>query len=197
MRWRNVQTDVYGLRGVMNPMICNRLHSNDGSKKIWLCINYGATDRMWWHNYLRHNICKTTIENVDTSKLMIIQRCVTDIPSRSPELTLTDHNTGFRAWANNMTTQLPQTHSHGSVSLQWRHNGRDSVSNQQPYYCLVNRLFRRISKKTSKLRVIGLCVGNSPGPVNSPHKWSVTRKMFPFDDVIMILMKALLLGVNR
>ena len=24
-------------------------------------------------------------------------------------------------------------------------------------------------------------------PVNSPHKWPVTRKMFPFDDVIMIL----------
>ena len=23
------------------------------------------------------------------------------------------------------------------------------------------------------------------GPVNSPHKWTVTRKMFPFDDVIM------------
>ena len=26
------------------------------------------------------------------------------------------------------------------------------------------------------------------GPVNSPHKWPVTRKMFPFDDVIMELM---------
>ena len=25
------------------------------------------------------------------------------------------------------------------------------------------------------------------GPVNSPHKWPVTRKMFPFDDVIMIM----------
>ena len=25
------------------------------------------------------------------------------------------------------------------------------------------------------------------GPVNSPHKWPVTRKMFPFDDVIMRL----------
>ena len=24
------------------------------------------------------------------------------------------------------------------------------------------------------------------GPVNSPHKWPVTRKMFSFDDVIMI-----------
>ena len=24
------------------------------------------------------------------------------------------------------------------------------------------------------------------GPVNSPHKWPVTRKLFPFDDVIMV-----------
>ena len=24
------------------------------------------------------------------------------------------------------------------------------------------------------------------GPVNSPHKWPVARKMFPFDDVIMV-----------
>ena len=24
-------------------------------------------------------------------------------------------------------------------------------------------------------------------PVNSPHKWPVTRKMFPFDDVIMFI----------
>ena len=24
-------------------------------------------------------------------------------------------------------------------------------------------------------------------PVNSPHKWPVTRKMFPFDDVIIVL----------
>ena len=70
-------------------------------------------------------------------------------------------------------------------TLRWRHNGRDSVSNHQPHHCLLNRLFRRRSKKTSKHRVTGLCVGNSPGPVNSPHKWPVTRKMFPFDDVIM------------
>ena len=25
------------------------------------------------------------------------------------------------------------------------------------------------------------------GTVNSPHKWPVTQKMFPFDDVIMLL----------
>ena len=34
-----------------------------------------------------------------------------------------------------------------------------------------------------KLRVTGLCGGISS--VNSPHKGSVTLKMFPFDDVIM------------
>ena len=73
-----------------------------------------------------------------------------------------------------------------SASLQWRHNDYDSVSNHQPHGCLLNRLFRPRSKKTSKLRVTGLCVGNSPGPVNSPHKVPVTRKMFPFDDVIMM-----------
>ena len=28
--------------------------------------------------------------------------------------------------------------------------------------------------------------GIHQGPVNSPHKWPVTRKIFPFDDVIML-----------
>ena len=70
-------------------------------------------------------------------------------------------------------------------SLRWRHNDQAGVSNHQPRGCLLNRWFRRRSKKTSKLRVTGLCAGNSPEPVNSPHKGPVTRKMFPFDDVIM------------
>ena len=69
--------------------------------------------------------------------------------------------------------------------LQWRHNERDVVSNHQPHDCLLNCLFRRRSKKTSKFRVTGLCAGIHRSPVNPPHKWPVTRKMFPFDDVIM------------
>ena len=47
-------------------------------------------------------------------------------------------------------------------SLRWRHNGRDSVTNHQPYDCLLDCLFRCKSTKTPKLRVTGLCVGNSP-----------------------------------
>ena len=47
-------------------------------------------------------------------------------------------------------------------SLQRRHNGCDGVSNHMRFDCLFNRLFRRRSKKTSKLRVTGLCEGNPP-----------------------------------
>ena len=53
-------------------------------------------------------------------------------------------------------------------SLLWRHNGHENVSNHQPHDCLLNRLFKRRSKKTSKLRVTGLCVGNSPGTGEFP-----------------------------
>ena len=54
------------------------------------------------------------------------------------------------------------------LALQWRHNGRDSVSNHQPHDCFLNRLFRRRSKKISKLRVTGLCAGNSQGTGEFP-----------------------------
>ena len=70
-------------------------------------------------------------------------------------------------------------------ALQWRHNERDGVSNHRRLACLLKRLFRRRLKKTSKLRLTGLCEGNPSWPVDSPHKGPATRKMFPFDDVIM------------
>ena len=49
-----------------------------------------------------------------------------------------------------------------NIPLQWHHNGRDSISNHQRLDSLLNRLFSRIRKKTSKLCVTGLCVWNSP-----------------------------------
>ena len=45
---------------------------------------------------------------------------------------------------------------------------RDSVLNHQPHDCFLNRLFGRRSSKTSKLRVTGLCAGNSPGTGEFP-----------------------------
>ena len=73
----------------------------------------------------------------------------------------------------------------GGHPLQWRYDERVGVSNHQPHGCLLNRLFGRRSKKTSKLRVTGLCVGNSPVTGEFPAQRPVTRNMFPFDDVII------------
>ena len=71
--------------------------------------------------------------------------------------------------------------------LQWRHNERDGASKHRRLDCLLNRSFRRRSEKTSKLRVTGLCEGNSPVAGEFPaHKGPITRKTFPFDDVIMV-----------
>ena len=93
--------------------------------------------------------------------------------------TVTNFSVKFTFHENFCTAQFQY------YALHWRHNDHDGVSNHQPRGCLLSCLFGRRSKKTSKLRVTGLCAGNSPGPVNSLHKGPVTRKMFPFDDVIM------------
>ena len=70
--------------------------------------------------------------------------------------------------ASPLGRKAPQKHAwahkfKSSQTLQWRHNKHDDVSNHQPHDCFLNRLFRQRSKKISKLRVTGLCVGNSPG----------------------------------
>ena len=80
------------------------------------------------------------------------------------QLILLNYNrVSTRDWCK-ITIAKKWCHSHVTdKSLRWRHNWRDNVSNHQPQDCLLNRLCRRRSKKTSKLRVTGLCVGNSPG----------------------------------
>ena len=71
------------------------------------------------------------------------------------------------------------------MPLQWRHNGCDSVSNHQSHDCLFNRLFRRRSKKTSKLHVTGLCEGDSPGTGEFPAQMASNAENVSFDDVIL------------
>ena len=48
------------------------------------------------------------------------------------------------------------------ISLQWRHNERGGVSNHLHLDCLLHRLLRPRSKKTSNIHVTGFCEGNSP-----------------------------------
>ena len=73
----------------------------------------------------------------------------------------------------------------GRLTLRWRHNDCGGVSNHQPHDCLLNRIFGRISKEHQSSASLAFVREIHRGPVNFPHKWPVTRKMFPFDDVIM------------
>ena len=69
--------------------------------------------------------------------------------------------------------------------LRWRHNDCNGISNHQPHGCLLSCLIRHRSKKTSNSMPLAFVRGIHWWPVNSPHKGPVTRKKFPFDDVIM------------
>ena len=81
----------------------------------------------------------------------------------------------FSCIVNNRTESLP-----------WRHNGREGFSNHEPRHCLHSRLSRRRSKKTSKLRVTGLCVGNSPVAGEFPAQMASYAVNVSIDDVIMV-----------
>ena len=59
------------------------------------------------------------------------------------------------------------------------------VSDHQPHDSLLSRLFRWRSKKASKLRVTGLCAGNSPATSEFPAQGASNVENVPFDDVIM------------
>ena len=66
-----------------------------------------------------------------------------------------------------------------SPSLQWRHNERNGASNHRRINCLLNQIKEKSSAS------LAFAWGIHRRLVNSPHKGPVTRKMFPFDDVMM------------
>ena len=85
----------------------------------------------------------------------------------------------------------------------WRHdghNGRDGISNHQPHNCLI--VYSTVDsggdhRKNQSSALLAFLRGIHRWPVNSPHKWSVTQKMFPFDDVIMQRKRPLGSGVLK
>ena len=72
-----------------------------------------------------------------------------------------------------------------SSTLLWRHHEPDCVSNRQPHDCLLNRLSGTDQRKHQSSASLAFVRGIHRRPVSSSHKWPVTRKMFPFDDVIL------------
>ena len=126
-----------------------------------------------WLNYYIKAIARTTIcTQQDSIMFLTINPLAPGTCSKN--LKWCDIQTCFSDW------YLQQF-----LSLQWRHNGHDGVSHHQPQDCLLNRLFRRDQRKHQSCASLAFVGGIHQWPVNSPHRWPVTRKMIPFDDVII------------
>ena len=75
--------------------------------------------------------------------------------------------------------------------LQWRHNGCSLTVVCSTVYSSSDQ------KKHQNSTSLAFMRGIHRSPVNSPHKWSVTRKMFPFDCIIMLLRMKTLISVEE
>ena len=70
--------------------------------------------------------------------------------------------------------------------LKWHHNEHDGVSNHRRLDCLLSRLLGGDQRKHQGSASLAFKFGGiHRWPVDSLHKRPVTRKVFPFDDVIM------------
>ena len=63
-------------------------------------------------------------------------------------------------------------------SLRWRHNGHDGVSNHQPHHCLLTVYSGADQRKHQSSASLAF--------MRRIHRGPVARKMFSFDDVIMM-----------
>ena len=70
-------------------------------------------------------------------------------------------------------------------TLLWRHNERDGVPNHRCLDCLLDLCSGAVQRNHLSSASLTFVMGIYRGPVDSPHKGPVTRKLFPFDDVIM------------
>ena len=73
------------------------------------------------------------------------------------------------------------------MTLQWRHNGCDGISNHQRLDAYSTVCSGTGQRKKSKICVTGLCEGNSPVTSEFPSQRASNAEIFPFDGVVMIL----------
>ena len=127
----------------------------------WNIINWTLGIKLQWN--LNRSLCTflpvNAYENVVGKMGAILPR-----PLCVSHLTLTSYLSGPKILQDPHVSR----YRYKSFSLQWRHNEHDGISNHRRLDYLLNRLFGRRSKKTSKLRVSGLCEGNSPVPGEFP-----------------------------
>ena len=119
------------------------------------CEQITSWPEIWWHDAMYHVLlCQCSLFFLGQPWVLSFSEHLVAHGMNDSRYILQDNFTW--SWLPQCQWRNPEG------SLQWRHNGHDGISNHQPHDCFLNRLFSRTSKKTSKLRVTDLCVGNSP-----------------------------------
>ena len=161
----------------VTPNLCNVGHLERGTTSgRWIPNTWGQWCRKM---YAYHDVIMTPTGSNGQHHIVIGDSCVRGVGGLAhvlqnrrlsgilmgDQMPISDFEFWFQAIRKNDHYFVNQVQHHMHVifiTLRWRHNGCNSVSNHQPHDCLLNRLFRRRSKKTSKFRVPGFCAGNSP-----------------------------------
>ena len=120
---------------------------------LWICITY---------NRQIYNISRTKSHNLKDPHPVL------QFSSTNPSKPGVKTSMKMQLERRRQAMDTPTTAEWSKFTLQWRHNEHDSASNHQSHDCLLNRLFRRRSKKTSRVCVTGLCARNSPGAGEFP-----------------------------
>ena len=129
---------------------------------IWRFINLDISRNL----YNKDNPFSWSPESLLKWKLCF--SCITTVISKTNILEV-----GVNLWSTILMWSGSQS---DFITLRWRHNGHDGVSNHQSHHCLLSRLIRRRSKKHQSSALLTFVRGIHRWPVNSPHKWPVTRK---------------------
>ena len=135
-------------------------HHHTKFQRVWPVIRYffciSAREAMcMWH--LTLCIC--------TSKLFLDIGHLTIIPKQNCSWSTMPQWRNIKVQRITLTSgnRIPlELYPNTCCASQWRHKECDSFLDHWRLDCLLNRLFKRRSKKTSKLRVAGLCAGKSP-----------------------------------
>ena len=106
--------------------------------------------------------------------------CVTDPDNSCWKLRQFHHTLGTcitRSWVQfSLTGVQPLSDHYGDVIM-------DAIASQITSLTVV---YSTVYSDADQMASPAFVWGIHRGQVNSPHKWPVTRKMFPFDDVIML-----------
>ena len=100
------------------------------------------------------------------------------------EMQYIQHEYRKHHWATSLPWQQLICHHYGDVIMATIASQITSLT--IVYWTVYSGVDQRKHQSSVSLAFVW---GIHRGPMNSPHKWPVTRKMFPFDDVIMIVLR--------